>query len=161
MHVLTARAGCAAPPPVIARYAFDPARRRSSVVDADGVHVVHQVGLVLPGPRDLRFGHWDFPLPEREIPTGIPLSTVDAERVIHGLRCAPLLFGPDARPRLPEDAIIDVLLRVSRLAEVLPEVVELDLNPVVSTTEGCLVLDARIRVRPRPPVDPFLRRLRA
>ena len=48
LHVLAARSGAAAPPPVQARYPFDPRRRRSSVVDADGVHVVGAPDSVLP-----------------------------------------------------------------------------------------------------------------
>ena len=49
---------------------------------------------------------------------------------------------------------------MSRLAETLPEIAELDLNPVVVRQDGCQVLDARVRLVPRGPTDPFLRRLR-
>ena len=41
------------------------------------------------------------------------------------------------------------LERLGRLAEDLPEVVELDLNPVIAGERGCVVVDARIRVRVR------------
>jgi acyl-CoA synthetase (NDP forming) len=44
------------------------------------------------------------------------------------------------------DALIDVLHRVSRLVEDVPEIAELDCNPVVATPTGAVVLDARIRV---------------
>jgi acyl-CoA synthetase (NDP forming) len=90
-----------------------------------------------------------------------PLSDVDAERMLHALRSSPALFGLHAPNPLPTGDIIDILLRVGRLAELLPEVAELDLNPLAVTDTGdCLVLDARIRVEPRQPTDPFLRRLR-
>jgi acyl-CoA synthetase (NDP forming) len=49
-----------------------------------------------------------------------------------------------------------VLLRVSRLVEDLPEVAELDCNPVIVTEHGAVVVDARIRVdteAARPLVD--------
>ena len=49
---------------------------------------------------------------------------------------------------------------MSRLADDLPEVAELDLNPVIARAEGCLAADARIRVLPAEPRDPFLRQLR-
>jgi hypothetical protein len=49
---------------------------------------------------------------------------------------------------------------VSRLAGDLPEVAELDLNPVLATPDGAQAVDARIRVRPAQPQDPFLRQLR-
>ena len=51
-------------------------------------------------------------------------------------------------------------MRVSRLADDLPEVTELDLNPVIARQSGAVAVDARIRVTPQVPQDPFLRRLR-
>jgi len=53
-----------------------------------------------------------------------------------------------------------VLLRVSRLADDLPEVAELDLIPVVAGPDGVCAVDVRARVSPAEPKDPFLRRLR-
>ncbi|MFI7680130.1 GNAT family N-acetyltransferase [Actinophytocola sp. NPDC049390] len=88
-----------------------------------------------------------------------PLSDVDAEEMVHGLRSSAMLFGGD-RP-LPTDGLVDVLVRTSALADAIPEVTELDLNPVVVRVDGCQVLDARVRIAPREPSDPFLRRLRA
>jgi hypothetical protein len=90
-----------------------------------------------------------------------PLTDTDAERMVHSLRSSPALFGPGAKNPLPTNGITDVLLRVGRMAELLPEIAELDLNPLVVTDTGCLALDARIRLAPRPPTDPFLRRLRS
>lgn len=86
-----------------------------------------------------------------------PLTDTDADRLITSLRSSPTLFGSG---ELNVPAIRDVLLRVSRLAELLPGVAELDLNPVRFSGNGYLVLDARIRVEQRTPSDPFLRRLR-
>ena len=51
-------------------------------------------------------------------------------------------------------------MRVSRLADDLPEVTELDLNPVIARPTSAVVVDARIKVAPQVPQDPFLRRLR-
>lgn len=87
-----------------------------------------------------------------------PVSDVDAARMVHGLRSSAALFGEGA---LPADGITDVLNRVSTLAEHLPELTELDLNPVVVRDDGCQVLDARARLVPRTRTDPFLRRLRS
>ena len=58
-------------------------------------------------------------------------------------------------------AILDVIVRVGRLAEVLPEVTELDPNPVILGPTGCVVVDARIGVAPAPAGDPTLRALDA
>ena len=57
-------------------------------------------------------------------------------------------------------ALRDLLLRVSRMAEDLPEITDLDLNPVIAGTDGVYVADARIRVAPCYAQDPFLRKLR-
>jgi acyl-CoA synthetase (NDP forming)/GNAT superfamily N-acetyltransferase len=88
-----------------------------------------------------------------------PLSETDARGMVHGLRSSAALFDGD-HP-LPTEGLVNVLTRISRLAETLPEVTELDLNPVVVREDGCQVLDARVRLTPREPGDPFLRRLRA
>jgi acyl-CoA synthetase (NDP forming)/GNAT superfamily N-acetyltransferase len=90
-----------------------------------------------------------------------PLSDVDAEQLVHDLRSSPALFGPDSPDSLPVKDIVDLLTRVGHLADTLPEVAELDLNPVVARHDGCLVLDARIRLALREPVNPYLRRLRS
>ena len=90
-----------------------------------------------------------------------PLSDVDAEQLVHDLRSSAALFGPGSRSPLPVNGIVDVLRRVGHLADTLSELVELDLNPMVVRHDGCLVLDARVRLAPRRPMDPFLRRLRS
>src|SRR5205807_1435702 len=46
-------------------------------------------------------------------------------------------------------ALVDLLLRLSLLADELPELVELDLNPVLALPAGCLAVDARVRVADR------------
>ena len=50
-------------------------------------------------------------------------------------------------PRADGGALVDLLGRLSQLGEDLPEVAELDLNPVLGLADGYLVVDARIRVR--------------
>jgi acyl-CoA synthetase (NDP forming) len=89
-----------------------------------------------------------------------PLTDTDADELIHSVRAAPLLFGHRRTPPVNTAALADVLLRVSRLADDLHEVAELDLNPVIATQDGVHAVDARIRVVPARPGDPFLRRLR-
>ena len=89
-----------------------------------------------------------------------PLTDADAGALIHGVRAAPLLLGHRGRPAVSIPALAGILLRVSQLADDLPEVAELDLNPVIARADGACAVDARIRVIPAQPQDPFLRRLR-
>jgi acyl-CoA synthetase (NDP forming)/GNAT superfamily N-acetyltransferase len=89
-----------------------------------------------------------------------PLTEADADTLVNSVRSAPLLHGHRGAPAADLAALRDVLLRVSRLTDDLPEITELDLNPVVARTDSAVAVDARIRVAPQVPQDPFLRRLR-
>lgn len=60
----------------------------------------------------------------------------------------PLFGGFRGRPALDLDAAVGVLLALGALARDVPEVQELDLNPLLLTPSGAVCLDARIRVAP-------------
>jgi acyl-CoA synthetase (NDP forming)/GNAT superfamily N-acetyltransferase len=89
-----------------------------------------------------------------------PLTEADADTLINSIRSAPLLRGHLGAPAADLAALRDVLLRVSRLTDDLPEITELDLNPVIARADSAVTVDARILVAPQVPQDPFLRRLR-
>ncbi|HJZ10145.1 MAG TPA: acetate--CoA ligase family protein, partial [Trebonia sp.] len=89
-----------------------------------------------------------------------PLTETDADTLINSIRSAPLLHGHRGSAAADIPALRDVLMRVSRLADDLPEVTELDLNPVIARPDSAITVDARIRVTPQVQQDPFLRRLR-
>jgi acyl-CoA synthetase (NDP forming)/RimJ/RimL family protein N-acetyltransferase len=89
-----------------------------------------------------------------------PLTDADADQMISGARAAPLLFGHRGAAAVDTTALADLLLRVSRLADDVPEVAELDLNPVIARPDGAHVVDVRIRIAAAAPRDPFLRQLR-
>ncbi|WNV84801.1 GNAT family N-acetyltransferase [Umezawaea sp. Da 62-37] len=99
-------------------------------------------------------GGVDTDLVDRRTCALAPLSMMDADDLLHGFGGAAEVFAD-----LDEWPVRDLLLRVARLAELLPEVAELDLNPVVVSDGSCLVVDARVRVAPVESVDPFLRGL--
>jgi acyl-CoA synthetase (NDP forming)/GNAT superfamily N-acetyltransferase len=84
-----------------------------------------------------------------------PLTNADANDLIRSIRAAPALLEHEADVA----ALRDVLLRVSRLADDLPQVAELDLNPVIVRPDGAVAVDARIRVTSHHLADPFLRQL--
>ena len=77
-----------------------------------------------------------------------PLTDADAREMVTGLRGSALLTGYRGQQAVDVDDLVQVLHRVSRLVEELPEVAELDCNPVIATADGALVVDARIRVDP-------------
>jgi acyl-CoA synthetase (NDP forming)/RimJ/RimL family protein N-acetyltransferase len=88
-----------------------------------------------------------------------PLTDTDADELIHTIHAAPLLLGHRGSPAADITALREILLRVSRLADDLPEIAELDLNPVIARPDGVFAVDARIRLAHAEPRDPFLRRL--
>ena len=89
-----------------------------------------------------------------------PLTDTDADELIRGTDAAPLLSGAGGAPAADTGALADVLLRVSRLADDLPEVAELELNPVIARPDGVRAAGVRVLVGPAESRDPFLRRLR-
>ncbi|GAA2537135.1 bifunctional acetate--CoA ligase family protein/GNAT family N-acetyltransferase [Pseudonocardia hydrocarbonoxydans] len=90
----------------------------------------------------------------------VPLTPADVGEMLGEFRAGAALFSPDARQAIDGEAVRDAVLRVGQLAELLPEVAELDLNPLVASARGCVAVDARIRVEPAPPGDPATRALR-
>ena len=80
-----------------------------------------------------------------------PLTDLDADKMIRMATRLP--------PEADLGALRDLLLRVSRLSDDLPEVTYLDLNPVIAGP-ALAVVNARIKVTPYEPKDPFLRKLR-
>jgi acetyl coenzyme A synthetase (ADP forming)-like protein len=75
-----------------------------------------------------------------------PLTDADAEELVGGGKAGELVRGFRGKPAADASALTDLLLRLSRLGDDLHEVAELDLNPVIASPDGCVAVDARIRV---------------
>jgi acyl-CoA synthetase (NDP forming) len=74
-----------------------------------------------------------------------PLTDVDALELVRGGKAGRLVAGFRGKPAADAEALADLLLRLSRLAENHPELVELDLNPVLGLPDGAVAVDARAR----------------
>lgn len=91
----------------------------------------------------------------------LPLTDADAARLVRAVRAAPLLFGHRGAQPVDVPALEQLLLRVARLADDLPEVASLQLNPVVVAASGVHVLSAEVTVgAARVRADAGPRRLR-
>ena len=88
-----------------------------------------------------------------------PLTGSDADELIRSIRAAPLLLGRHGAPGADLTALRDLLLRVSRMADDLPQIAELELSPVFARPDGVQAVDARIRLQAADPADAHLRRL--
>jgi acyl-CoA synthetase (NDP forming) len=77
-----------------------------------------------------------------------PITDHYAKEMVRSIRGYRLLDGYRSHPPADIPAIEDLLLRVARLVEEVPEIIELDLNPVFALPpgQGCVIVDARIRV---------------
>lgn len=89
-----------------------------------------------------------------------PLTERDLATMVADLRAAPLLLGRPGIPAVDLAALRRVLAGLSRLATDLPQLAEVDLNPLIARPGGLLCVDARVRLEPRPAFDPYLRQLR-
>ncbi|MGD0476682.1 MAG: GNAT family N-acetyltransferase [Nitrososphaerales archaeon] len=85
----------------------------------------------------------------KDVSVGLtPLTKQDAERMVRSLKTYQLLDGYRGAPKCDVGALEETILRLGQMVEEIPQVAELDLNPlmVLQDGEGAVVVDARIRV---------------
>jgi acetate---CoA ligase (ADP-forming) len=76
-----------------------------------------------------------------------PVTDLDATAMLDELRGRALFDGFRGAPAVDRAALVDVLMRVGALVELVPELVELDLNPVIVLPAGAVAVDGRLRLR--------------
>jgi acyl-CoA synthetase (NDP forming) len=94
--------------------------------------------MIGPGVHTDLFGDTAFRL--------TPMTDRDASNMWRSLRAAPLLTGYRGAPAANTAAVEDRLLRLGRLSERMPEISELDLNPVMVGPHGVVVVDAKLHL---------------
>ncbi|MCW2751401.1 MAG: family N-acetyltransferase [Aeromicrobium sp.] len=77
-----------------------------------------------------------------------PLTDLDAEAMIRNLRSAPLLYGYRGSEPVDVDGLQDIIVRLAAMKDDLPEIAELDLEPVSVNADGFTALSARAKVVP-------------
>jgi len=83
----------------------------------------------------------------KDITAGLsPLSKPEIKKMISSLRGYKLLQGARGKEGVNEEKFIDVIQRVSALVEIAPEIVEMDMNPLIGTQKYIKAVDVRIRV---------------
>ena len=75
-----------------------------------------------------------------------PLGDTDAEDMIRSIRARKIIDGMRGQPPVQRSALREVLQRVSQLAVDIPQIQELDLNPLLGFADGVIAVDARVRV---------------
>jgi acetyl coenzyme A synthetase (ADP forming)-like protein len=76
-----------------------------------------------------------------------PLTDVDAVELVEAGKAGRLVRGFRGAPPADAPALVDLVQRLSQLAQDVPELSELDLNPVLALPDGCVAVDARVRLR--------------
>jgi len=74
----------------------------------------------------------------------LPLSQADVEEMLRELRYKAMLEGARGLPAVDKSALVDLMLKVAALAAAHPEIVEIDLNPVIAHASGYTIADARM-----------------
>jgi acetate---CoA ligase (ADP-forming) len=75
-----------------------------------------------------------------------PFSRLEAEEMLSEIRAHALLDGVRGQPEVDKDAIVDTLLRIGQLVQDFPDILELDINPLVvyPRGQGAIALDMRV-----------------
>jgi acetyl coenzyme A synthetase (ADP forming)-like protein len=79
-----------------------------------------------------------------------PVTDIDAHEMITAGKAGRLVMGYRGAPGVDQAALTDLLARLSMLAEDHPDLAELDLNPVIARSDGCVIVDARARLAAPP-----------
>lgn len=74
----------------------------------------------------------------------VPVDRLQAEKMLKSLKTYPILEGVRGEAGVNMEALIEVMERLSFLATVVPDIAELDINPLFASSDGCRAADARI-----------------
>ena len=74
----------------------------------------------------------------------LPMSRADAQEMLAEIQSSAILDGVRGAPPVDKEALVDLMMTVSQLALVHPEITEIDLNPVILRADGYDVVDARM-----------------
>jgi acetyltransferase len=76
-----------------------------------------------------------------------PISSAEAREMLAAIKGAPLLQGVRGQKGVDQDRLTEILQRLSQLLTDLPEIQEMDLNPVKAFADKVFVVDARISLK--------------
>ncbi|MFX0142382.1 MAG: acetate--CoA ligase family protein [Candidatus Hodarchaeota archaeon] len=73
-----------------------------------------------------------------------PITEFDANEMIKDIKAFPLLDGFRGAPKADINILVDILLKTCKLSLDIPEIDQIDLNPIIALQKGAAVVDARI-----------------
>lgn len=75
-----------------------------------------------------------------------PISKNEAEKMVQSLRGYKLIQGARGQKGVNEKIFVEIIQRLSALVEAAPEIIEMDINPLIGTQHVITAVDARIRI---------------
>jgi len=78
----------------------------------------------------------------------LPITPTNARKMIEQTKSYPILNGVRGKPPLDKQALRKLLMLCSEIVEAYPEILEMDLNPVIVYEKGLSIIDARIILKP-------------
>ena len=89
-----------------------------------------------------------------------PVHAGDVRRALRGLKCWPLLEGFRGSAPADVESLVDLVVAVGALADDVPEVAEIDINPLMVSPAGCALVDVKLRLQRALSESDSLRQLR-
>jgi acyl-CoA synthetase (NDP forming) len=84
----------------------------------------------------------------KDISAGLaPVDRYEAISMIRNLKSYKIIKGARGQKGINEDAFADIIVRLSGLLQIAPEIVELDFNPLLGNQDSVVVVDARINIK--------------
>lgn len=88
----------------------------------------------------------------KDVKAGLaPLSSSEAKEMIRGLKSYGIIKGARGQEGVNEDIFADIIVRLSALVQIAPEIEEMDLNPLLGRKDKVVAVDARIRINHNKP----------
>jgi len=84
----------------------------------------------------------------------VPITLGDAKDMLNEINGRPILEGVRGLPKVNDEQLVDILMKVSDLVSSYPNIKEMDLNPLIASEKGVIAVDARIILSsPKDPKD--------
>lgn len=77
----------------------------------------------------------------------VPIDMCEAISMIRNLKSYKIIKGVRGQKGISEDSFADVIVRLSGLLQIAPEIIELDFNPLLGNKDSVIVIDARINIK--------------
>ncbi|HEY0732449.1 MAG TPA: acetate--CoA ligase family protein, partial [Chitinophagaceae bacterium] len=83
----------------------------------------------------------------------VPIGRDEALSMIRHLQSYPIIKGVRGKAGVKEEHLVDVILRINALLHAAPEIMEMDINPLLGSADSLVAVDARIHVQVNKPQE--------